>query len=463
MKKAPLEIAVYILGIVLLAILFVFGSFSQNLKANIFETVTPLFEPNNYIGAIVYDYDLDKFSNFQLIRSDEKVLETARNFDKSYFAVASLELSRDDDVLDEIFDKTIDGVIKNFEFERVKYLAIENPNDIKAALYYFDLMGAHKVKKINGAYYFMQGEQAKDEQRSITILAFGDVMLGRYVRTLMDINGMDYPFRYIGDLKGADFVHANLEGPIKEQYVRTGKAIEFRFKPDIAWSLKDSGINIVSIANNHALDQGWTGREDTKKHLNIAGIRYFGNPKDDLEDNAYIAEVAGKKIAFVGFDDVVYKIDGDKARELIARLDKEADYVIVSVHWGVEYVHTPTERKVNFAHDWIDNGADLIIGHHPHVVQTMEIYKGVPVFYSLGNFVFDQYWSGDTQEGLGVGIEIKENGYTVHLYPYSLPKSQPQFMVGQARQDFLDKFVSWGNYDEFLAQQLRNGKVEIVR
>lgn len=463
MKKAPLEIAIYILGAFLVGFLFIFGSYIQSLQTNIFETVTPLFEPNNYAGAIVHEYDLEKFSNFHLIRSDEKALETARNIDRSNFVVASLESTRDDDVLDELFDETIDGVIKNFEFERVKYLAIDNPNDIKAALYYFDLIGAHKVKKIDGVYYFMKGQQIEYVQRPITILAFGDVMLGRHVRTLMDINGMDYPFRNIGDLKGADFVHANLEGPIKEQYVRTGKAIEFRFKPDIVWPLKDSGINIVSIANNHALDQGWTGREDTKKHLNIAGVRYFGHPKNEIEDNAYITEVAGKKFAFVGFDDVVYKIDGDKARELISRLDKEVDYVIVSVHWGVEYVHTPTERKVNFAHDWIDNGADLIIGHHPHVVQTMEIYKGVPVFYSLGNFVFDQYWSSDTQEGLAFGIEINDDGYEISLYPYNLPNSQPQFMVGQARQEFLEKFISWGNYDEVLSGMLRDGKVEIVR
>ena len=288
-------------------------------------------------------------------------------------------------------------------------------------------------------------------------------MLGRHVRFLMDTNSLDYPFRNIGDLKGTDFVHANLEGPIKEQFINTGKGIEFKFKPDIVWPLKDSGINIVSIANNHALDQGWTGREDTKKHLTNAGIRYFGHPKNEIEDNAYITEIAGKKFSFIGFDDVVYKIDGDKARELIARLDGEVDYVVVSVHWGVEYVHNPTQRKQDFAHDWIDNGADFIIGHHPHVVQTMEIYKGVPIFYSLGNFVFDQYWSADTQEGMGFGAVIEEDSIVLYLFPYSLPNSQPEFMVGGARQAFLEKFVGWGGYDEELAEQIRTGKVEIKR
>ncbi len=460
MKKSPFEIFIYVLGAVLVGILFGFGSYLKDSPVNIFETVTPLFEVNKYVGAIVYDHDLDKFANYEHVQSDEKPLETARAIDSSQFIVAAIDSTRNDDILDEIHDTTIEGVLKNFEFERVKYLAIENPNDIKAALYYFDMIGAHKVDKIDGAFYFKKGSKL-DVQRPITLLGFGDVMLGRHVRTLMDRNGMDYPFRNIGQLKGTDFVHANLEGPIKEQFINTGKGIEFKFKPDIVWQLKNAGINIVSIANNHALDQGWTGREDTKKHLNIAGIRWFGHPKNEIEDNAYITEVAGKKFAFVGFDDVVYKIDGDKARELISRLDGEVDYVVVSAHWGVEYVHNPTQRKVNFAHDWIDNGADLIIGHHPHVVQTMEVYNGVPIFYSLGNFVFDQYWSHDTQEGMGFAMEINEEGYVIYLLPYSLPNSQPEFMVGEARRAFLEKFVGWGEYDEDLVEQIRAGKIEI--
>ncbi|MFC1599479.1 CapA family protein [Patescibacteria group bacterium] len=462
MKKAPFEIAVYILGAFLVGVLFIFGSYMKDINANIFETVTPLFESTKFVGAIVYEHDLDKFLNFQLIEGGEKPLVEARSLKGSEFVVAAVRPSRDDATFNAIYETTLDRVVQNFEFERVKYLAVENPNEIKKALYYFDLIGAHNVQKIDGAYYFKKGPK-QEVENVVTLLGFGDVMLGRYVRTLMDANGMDYPFRNVGQLRGTDFVHANLEGPIKEVRVHTGKAIEFRFKPDIVWPLKESGINIVSIANNHALDQGWTGREDTKKHLNIAGVRYFGHPKNEIEDNAYITEVSGKKFAFVGFDDVVYKINGDEARELIARLDGEVDYVVVSVHWGVEYVHTPTTRKVNFAHDWIDNGADLIIGHHPHVVQTMEVYNGVPIFYSLGNFVFDQYWSGDTQEGMGFGVEISDDGYVVYLYPYKLPNSQPEFMVGQARQAFLDKFISWGAYHEELAAQIRDGRLVVER
>jgi poly-gamma-glutamate synthesis protein (capsule biosynthesis protein) len=172
-------------------------------------------------------------------------------------------------------------------------------------------------------------------------------------------------------------------------------------------------------------------------------------------------EVGGKKVAFIGFDDTIFKIEDSVARELISEYDAIADYVIISIHWGAEYKHTPLERKVRLAHLFVDSGADLVIGHHPHVVQTMEVYNGVPVFYSLGNFIFDQYWSGDTQEGMGIGVELDGDDYVVYLYPYALPRSQPEFMVGQARKAFLDKFVSWGAYDEELSAQIRAGKLEI--
>ncbi len=384
-------------------------------------------------------------------------METARSYDG--FVVALIKDSRNDHIFDEINKQTFERVIRNFEFERVKYLALTNPNEIKTALYYFDSIGAHKVDYKDGVYYFSKGES--DYKGPITIVAFGDVMLGRFVRTLMDQNGMDYPFAKAGDLKGADFVHANFEGPIKENEVATSKSISFRFKPDVIWPLKASGINIVNIANNHALDQGWGGRDDTKRFLNEAGIRFFGQPKNEKEDNVYIGEVNGKKIAFIGYDDTIFKVDENSARELISGLEDQVDFTIVSIHWGVEYKHQPIQRKVYLAHLFADSGADLVIGHHPHVVQTMEIYNGVPIFYSLGNFVFDQYWSLDTQEGLGIGAELFDNKIVLYLYPYKLPQSQPQFIEGDEKAAFLEKFISWGNYSDELAAQIRAAKVEI--
>lgn len=316
----------------------------------------------------------------------------------------------------------------------------------------------------------IEEEFSKDEsinEGAVSMLSFGDLMLGRYVRTLMDQNGLYYPFEVIAPVGEDSFMHdydivmANLEGPIKEHYVPTSKSIAFRFKPDVVWEIQKAGIDIVSLANNHALDQGWGGREDSKKFLTEAGISYFGHPKNEVEDNVAYMIKGGRKFAFLGFDDTIFKINPEVAAEEIRRLDAENDYVIVSTHWGVEYVHTPTKRKVDLAHMYIDNGADLVIGHHPHVVQTMEIYNGVPIFYSLGNFVFDQYWSQPTQEGLAVGTEFSDEGLVLTLYPLKSVASQPMFMNEEESIMFIEKFITWGDFDEDFKNVIRSGKITL--
>ncbi len=461
-----MEIAVFVLGIVLIALFFGFGSYFKDMQVNAVENDTIIKQSTStrYAGAITHEQNLPElqkiYGNIKIVESNIKPLATARSYNESDFVVALIEGSRNDDIFDEIHNNTFERVIKNFEFTGVKYTAVANPEEIKTALYYFDLMQARDVEEKDGVYYFKEGKS--DYEGPVTLTGFGDVMLGRHVRTLMDQNGLDYPFGNIGDLKGTDFVHANLEGPIKEFAVPTSKSISFRFKPDVVWPLKDSGINIVTIANNHALDQGWNGRDDTKKFLNQAGIRHFGHPKNTKDDNVYIGEIADKKVAFIGYDDTIFKVDGNSARELITELEDEVDLTVVSIHWGAEYKHQPLQRKVYLAHLFADSGADLVIGHHPHVVQTMEIYNDVPIFYSLGNFVFDQYWSLDTQEGIGIGAEFYDDRQVLYLYPYKLPNSQPEFMVGDERVNFLEKFIEWGDYSEDMAKQIRSGKVEIL-
>ncbi|MFC1647585.1 CapA family protein [Patescibacteria group bacterium] len=443
--------------------ILIFGSFFKDFQADL--CASGYSEPHRYVGAIAYEEDLaglrDLYGKLTIVEPNEKPLETARSYKSSKdFVVAVIKDSRDDDVFDEIHQTTFERVIKNFEFERVKYLAITNPSEIKTALYYFDLIDANEVHHIDGIYYFTKGDQDR-HMAPVTITAFGDVMLGRHVRILMDQNGLNYPFEKAGDLKGTDFVHANFEGPIKEYAIPTSKSISFRFKPDVIWPLKESGINIVSIANNHALDQGWGGRDDTKRFLNEAGIRFFGHPKNEKENNVNITEVNDQKVAFIGYDDTIFKVDFEKTAQQIRDLEEQVDYTIISIHWGAEYKHKPLQRKVNMAHMFVDNGADLVIGHHPHVVQTMEIYNDVPIFYSLGNFVFDQYWSHDTQEGMGIGVELEPFQKTIYLYPYKLPNSQPEFMADSEKDAFLEKFITWGVYDEDLQIQIRQGKLDI--
>lgn len=380
----------------------------------------------------------------------------------------------------ELHNAMFERVLNNFDIEFVDKLEIGSQKAVKVVLYYLHNQKAKTPLIINepsGIYaYFtrdlssnppLQGSSSRIQR--ITMLAFGDVMLDRAVRSLMDANGLDYPFRKIADpalkfINGTDFVFANLEGPIHEVYTPTSKSIAFRFKPDIVWEIRKAGINIVSVANNHSLDQGWGGRDDTMKFLEKGGVMFFGNPKNIVggegrDSNEKIIELSGSKIAFLGFDDTIFKIDSAPVGEYIKNLKERVDFVIVSVHWGVEYNHTPIQRQKDLAHMFIDSGADIVLGHHPHVIQTMEIYNNKPIFYSLGNFVFDQYFSTDTQEGLSVGLVIEKGRTVLYLFPYSIPRSQPTLMSGDEKTAFFEKFIGWGVYDEDFKAQIRAGEI----
>lgn len=310
-------------------------------------------------------------------------------------------------------------------------------------------------------------EEVKAEDSSLTIMAFGDVMLGRYVRTLMDRYGKDYIFSkidmddepFFGD---ADLVFANLEGPIKGQGYKHQTAMVFGFHTDTAEFLKKYGFNILSIANNHALDQKPEGRDTTIKALEDMGLGWCGNAKDADQNSVHYGKSGELSYAFVCFNDAIYPLDKMKAIELVRQTKEKVDYLIVSIHWGYEYKHVPNDEiQVKVGHALVDAGADFIIGHHPHVVQSFEKYNGKFIFYSLGNFVFDQYWSQDTQEELGIKIVLQKDGETlkteVELFPMASTLSQPRLMEGDAKNKWIDKFIGYGKYDENTIIEIRNG------
>jgi poly-gamma-glutamate synthesis protein (capsule biosynthesis protein) len=434
-----------------------------------------VFDEDVQVVPIFITDDAEKINIYHLSRT-LRTLVNKRNKDTVVIGLSdwsSAELSH----VRDLHDTTTKRALENFEIPKVNRLKIGSPEVVKTILYYCMFQRADLVNSVDQAgekyIYFQKAEDESATQASsdgkdeVTLLAFGDVMLDRSVRALMNSNGLYYPFEKIAGeddnfMAGVDFVFANLEGPIKEVYVPTSKSIAFRFLPDITTVLNRAGINIVSIANNHALDQGWGGRDDTMKFLGEAGIAYFGHPKNEREGNTYTTKIDDTSVAFAGFDDTIFKIDYEKISAYIKDLDSKNDYVIVSVHWGREYIHTPTKRKVELAHMFVDSGADLVLGHHPHVVQTMEIYNGVPVFYSLGNFVFDQYFSQATQEGLAVGAVLEEGKKTVYLFPYKIPKSQPELMNYDEKQEFLEKFIGWGDYSDEVKNSIREGKIVVT-
>jgi hypothetical protein len=317
------------------------------------------------------------------------------------------------------------------------------------------------VDRSGGGLQVAYQKGAPQPKNHIFLVGFGDIMLGRYVRTLMDKNGLDYPFKNLdtGYLNTNDILLGNLEGPVAEKAIRTTKGIAFRFMPDVAPLLKKYGFDVLGLANNHALDMGAAGYDDSLKFLRENGIMPFGDPREINDNSVAKLEVDGQKIAFLGLEEVTYKIDDDKAVRKIKDLTAEGYKVIPFPHWGVEYTHKPNARQTDLAHKFIDAGAIAVIGHHPHVVQMFETYKGRPIFYSLGNAVFDQYWSADTQVGLSIAMIIEDTRTEIFLVPLKIPQSRPEIMNEDDAKKFLEEFAGYGIYADNDKNALLEGRI----
>lgn len=250
----------------------------------------------------------------------------------------------------------------------------------------------------------MEGSM-KPQRSPIHILFGGDLMFDRSIRVAMRKRGSDFPLMPLKEtLAQADLVVANLEGPITDNASLSETSIigarenyYFTFDPSVAKILKDFQIGVVNIGNNHILNFKERGVAQTKEYLTQAEVEFFGSPLPG-DQRFLIEEVKGIKIAFVNYNQFVWQ-GKEKAFSDIATAKKSADVVILYTHWGTEYVRATEVVKI-LAHQFIDAGADLIIGSHPHVVQEKEVYQGKTIYYSLGNFVFDQYFSKETQHGL---------------------------------------------------------------
>lgn len=247
--------------------------------------------------------------------------------------------------------------------------------------------------------------------KEIRILFVGDIFLDRYIRKVMNTKGEDYVFSCINEfLNGYDLVVGNLEGPITNSpSISLGSEIGspnnyiFTFPPSSAGLLYKNNIKIVNLGNNHIGNFGKEGFSSTKKYLNDEGVEFFGGYYGD--EPVLKKEIKGSQISFVSFNE----FGGEKA-EIIAekiRGEKEEGRVVfVYTHWGDEYV-APPQRVKNYAKLFAEAGADFIIGSHPHIVLESEKIGDTFVYYSLGNFLFDQYWNEEVKTGLALEIKIK--------------------------------------------------------
>lgn len=292
----------------------------------------------------------------------------------------------------------------------------------------------------------------------IIVNAVGDIMLAGRWASVLKSKGYEHPFAAVkSELAGGDINIANMESPIAtggREY--TGKQFRFRAEPAVAKAVRAAGFNLVTLANNHSMDFGGEALAETLQHLDSAGIAWIG-AGENLDEARKMAlyTIKGKKVAFLGYS-LTQPIEffAGKTRsgttpgyEKIVTTDvasarRQADYVIVSFHWGREASTTVQEYQRKAAHSAIDAGADAIIGHHPHILQGIERYKQGIIFYSLGNFTFaSKSTTADVSAMIRLRLDDKQR--TAEILPLDVLHRrvgfQPRLLSGMKAEAVIDK------------------------
>ncbi len=247
-------------------------------------------------------------------------------------------------------------------------------------------------------------------------------------------------------LKDADLTLANLENPVIQNATYHPEDPTFNGDLRLLPILTQGGIDGVTLANNHILDAGVPGLEETLGHLDEAGISYAGAGANlDATREPMIFDLGGIEVGVLSYQNVpsyewawatedtagTAPLQEDVVMEDIERLRPEVDLLVVMPHWGIEYTAPPEPEQVELAHAMVDAGADLVVGNHAHWAKGIEVYNGKPVFYGTGNFLFDQSWSEETSTGIFADIVLYEDR-VVQARPVPfiiLDRSQPNFLV----------------------------------
>lgn len=238
--------------------------------------------------------------------------------------------------------------------------------------------------------------------KTTSLIATGDIMLGRYCNVQM-LNKKDWKYLFsktASFTSNADITFGNLEAPFVENCPTTETGMIFCARPESIEGLKFAGFDVLSLANNHILNHGQKGLDQTKNLLEKNNIL-------PSQNEITIYRYNDLRFGFLSFDLVTYPpprlaVSGEAGQtsliSQITQITPTVDVLIVSLHWGNEYQKQPTKSQIDLAHQIIDSGAKIVIGHHPHVAQPEEKYNNGLIFYSLGNFIFDQPWSEETKK-----------------------------------------------------------------
>jgi poly-gamma-glutamate capsule biosynthesis protein CapA/YwtB (metallophosphatase superfamily) len=291
--------------------------------------------------------------------------------------------------------------------------------------------------------------EVKTSVRGQLSLAFvGDILLAGLAGRIINKTGnVAYPFEGVkSELENADITFGNLECVFVGKTITRNVTLEdgskrfmFLTKPEFAESLSKASFDIVNLANNHAMDGGKKGLESTIAALGKYSIAYVGGGKNKSEayscrtinrkgwNVGFIARSAVNKVGVAGDDSAGIAVLNDDICENVKYLKPKPDLLIVSLHWGIEDSNVPTENQRKLARKLIDCGVDMVIGHHPHVLQPLEIYKGKIIAYSLGNFVFDNPKYSDSKTMI-LKVKVNPNGsQSAYYIPCRIVRAKPEF------------------------------------
>jgi poly-gamma-glutamate capsule biosynthesis protein CapA/YwtB (metallophosphatase superfamily) len=275
----------------------------------------------------------------------------------------------------------------------------------------------------------------------IRVTFAGDLMLDWSVKTTTRKYGSGYPFKQVkAEVSNSDLAVANLETAVTNRNAMFPKTYNFKADPAATAGVKNAGFDLVSLANNHSMDYKREGLLDTLAELKKHNLSYIGAGKNSVE--AYRAKrytIKGKKVSFIAFSKVIPDTSwiaqskragvasGYNLNTILQSIKRESafsDYVFVYLHWGIEMNKRPDAYQRTWAKRMIDAGADGVVGSHSHVLQGFEYYKGKPIAYSLGNFLFPNYVRGDkAQTGL-LHFDIQSGKIGMSFTPYYIYNDQ---------------------------------------
>lgn len=270
-----------------------------------------------------------------------------------------------------------------------------------------------------------------------SVLVGGDVMLGGRARPVLREHGSLYPFEATRPLLArSKIVLVNQEGPFADKAPRTDRRFSYRVPPRRAAALARAGVHVVTLANNHLMDCGPEGVQETLQALRAAGVHPLGAGADLESAHTPVILPAGPfRVGLLGYywnrrcaatsDTPGGAQDtSETLRSEIGRLREKVDRVVVTFHWGIPYDRRPLPEDREKARLAIDSGADAVIGHHPHVLQPFEVHRRRPMFYSVGNYAFG---SGNSKaEGMLVGLRFGERETTCRLFPLYVKNRDPR-------------------------------------